>query len=138
MFKRILLATDGSPSVERGVLYAGHVARVEEAEVIVIHAYELLDRYEGYPGYDMLTDQYRAVAQALLDDAVKQLREDGVQARGELRQAPAAEAIITTAAEYDVDLIVMGTRGSSNIKDILGSVSTHVLRFAHCPVLQIP
>jgi nucleotide-binding universal stress UspA family protein len=32
----------------------------------------------------------------------------------------------------------MGTRGSSNLQDILGSVSAQVLRSAHCPVLQVP
>lgn len=138
MFKRILLATDGSPVVEREVLYAGHVARVEEAEIIVLHAYELPDRYTSYRGYDALADQYRAVAQALVDEAVNQLREDGLQARGELRTGPAAEAIITAAAEHNIDLIVMGTRGSSNLREMLGSVSTQVLRYAHCPVLQVP
>lgn len=137
MFKRILLATDGSPVVERGVLYAGHLARVEQAEVIVLHAYDLPERYENVTGYDRLVEQYRVVAQAVLDDAVQQLREDGVQVQGELRIGAAAEAIIAAAREHDVDLIVMGTRGSSNLKDILGSVSMQVLRYSHCPVLQV-
>lgn len=138
MFKRILLATDGSPVVERSVLYTGHLARLEQAEVLVLHAYELPERYEGYAGYEALAEQYQAVAQALLNDAVQQLQEDGVQARGELRTGSAAEAIIDAAHEYEIDLIVMGTRGSSKLKDILGSVSMQVLRSTHCPVLEIP
>jgi nucleotide-binding universal stress UspA family protein len=138
MFKRILFATDGSPAVERGVLYVGHIARLEQAEVIVVHAYEPPDRYEGYPGYPELVDTYRAVAQALLEDMVQQLGEDGVQVEGELRVGPAAEAIVAAAKDHDIDLIVMGTRGKSNLQDILGSVSAQVLRSAHCPVLEIP
>jgi nucleotide-binding universal stress UspA family protein len=138
MFKRILLATDGSPVIEREVLYAAHLARVEPAEIIVLHVYELLTRYESYAGYDKLIEQQRVVAQALLDEAVNELREDGVQAQGELRTGSAAEAIISAAREHSVDLIVMGTRGSSNLGEILGSVSAQVLRHAHCPVLQIP
>jgi nucleotide-binding universal stress UspA family protein len=138
MFKRILLATDGSPVMERVVLFAGHMARVEHAEVIVLHAYEPLSRYQGYAGFEKLVEQYQAVAQSLVDDTVNQLREDGVQARGELRMGPAADAIIAAAVDYDTTLIVMGTRGSSNLKDILGSVSAHVLRYARCPVLQVP
>jgi nucleotide-binding universal stress UspA family protein len=138
MFKRILMAIDGSPVVEREVLYAGHLARIEEAEIIVLHAYELPDRYEGYTGYNDLADQYRAVAQALVAEVVEELREDGVQAQGELRTGSAAEAIITAARDHNIDLIIMGTRGSSNLQDILGSVSAQVLRFAHCPVLEIP
>jgi nucleotide-binding universal stress UspA family protein len=138
MFKRILLATDGSPVVEREVLFAEHLARVEPAEIIVLHAYEPPARYEDYAGYDQLLEQYRKVAQAVVDDTVNELREDGVQARGEQRVGPAAEAIISAAADYDIDLIVMGMRGSSNLREILGSVSSQVLRYARCPVLQIP
>lgn len=138
MFKRILLATDGSPVVEREVLYAGHMARVEQSEILVLHAYEPPERYASYPGYEALVDQHRAVAQALIDEVVQQLREDGVTARGELRIGAAAEAIIAAAADHNIDLIIMGTRGSSNLRDMLGSVSAQVLRYAHCPVLEVP
>lgn len=138
MFKRILLATDGSPVVEREILYAAQIARMEQADITVLHAYDPPERYHSYPGYEALLDQYRAVAQALVDEVVQQLHEDGVQARGELRTGPAAEAIITAARDHNIDLIVMGTRGSSNLKDILGSVSAQVLRYAHCPVLEVP
>jgi nucleotide-binding universal stress UspA family protein len=138
MFKRILLATDGSPVVEREVLYVEHLARIEQAEIVVLHAYEPPERYASYTGYDLLLERYRAVAQAVVDEAVNEFREDGVQALGELRAGPAAEAIIAAAMDHDADLIVMGTRGSSNLQEMLGSVSAQVLRYARCPVLQIP
>ena len=138
MFKRILLATDGSPVVEREVLFAGHLALVEQAEIIVLHAYQPPAQYTTYAGYDRLAEHYHAVAQTVVDDAVNELHADGVQARGELRRGSPAEAIIGAAADHDIDLIVMGTRGSSNLQEILGSVSAQVLRYAHCPVLQIP
>jgi nucleotide-binding universal stress UspA family protein len=138
MFRRILLATDGSPVVEREVLYAEHLARVEPAEIIVVHAYEPPARYADYAGYDQLLEQYHVVARALVEDTVNELREDGVQARGEQRIGPPAEVIISAAEELEVDLIVMGVRGSSNLREIVGSVSTQVLSHARCPVLQIP
>jgi nucleotide-binding universal stress UspA family protein len=138
MFKRILVAVDGSPVVEREIVYAEHLARVEQAELIVLHAYAAPAQYTSYPGYDELLEHYRAIARTVVDEAVNELREDGVAASAELRAGPAAEAIIAAAADHDVDLIVMGTRGSSNLRDMLGSVSAQVLRSAHCPVLQIP
>ncbi|NJN68059.1 MAG: universal stress protein [Chloroflexaceae bacterium] len=138
MFKRILLATDGSPVVERCVLYTAHLARTNQAEVVVLHVYELPERYASYPGYQELVEQLRAVSCALVDEVAQQLRKDGAEARGELRIGDPSEAIILAAADYDIDLIVMGTRGSSNLSDILGSVSAHVLRHSRCPVLQIP
>jgi nucleotide-binding universal stress UspA family protein len=138
MFSRILLATDGSPVVERMVIYAGHLARIEQAEVIVLHAYDPPARYADYEGYDLLLERYQAVAQTLVAETVDELIADGVQARGEVRAGPAAEVIIAAALEHEAMLIIMGTRGSSNLREMLGSVSTQVLRYAHCPVLEVP
>src|SRR5947208_10883981 len=120
MFKRILVTTDGSPVIERAVLYAEHLARVEQAEIIVLHAYESPLRYAGYAGYDQLLERYQAVAQAVVDDIVNELNEDGVLARGEVRMGLPAEAIIAAATDNDIDLIVMGTRGHSNLQEMLG------------------
>ena len=124
--------------IERAVLYAEHLARVEQAEIIVLHAYEPPVRYAGYAGYDQLIERYQAVAQAVVDDTVNELKEDGVAARGEVRMGPPAEAVVAAATDNDIDLIIMGTRGTSNLQEMLGSVSAQVLRHAHCPVLQIP
>jgi nucleotide-binding universal stress UspA family protein len=138
MFKRILLATDGSPVVERQILYAEHLARVEPAEIIVLHAYTSPEHYANYSGYEQLLEQYRIVAQAVVDEAVNELRDDGVAARGEVRQGSAAEAILGALADDDIDLIVLGRRGGGSLQSLLGSVSAQVLRHAGCPVLQIP
>jgi nucleotide-binding universal stress UspA family protein len=49
-----------------------------------------------------------------------------------------AGAIVRYAEEYNVDLIVVGTRGRSSFtKLLLGSVASPVLTYAHCPVLLI-
>ena len=138
MFKRILLATDGSPVVERLLLYAEHLARVEPAEIIVLHAYAPPEHYATYAGYEQLLEQYRVVAQVVVDEAVNQLRDAGVTARGEVRHASAAEAILGAAADDDIDLVVLGRRGGGSLQELLGGVSAQVLRHARCPVLQIP
>ena len=138
MFKRILLATDGSPVVERQIVYAEHLARVEPGEIIVLHAYAPPAYYANYPGYDQLLEQYRVVAQAVIDEAVNELRDDGITAQGEARVGPAAEAILGAATDYDIDLIVLGRHGAGNLQELLGGVSAQVLRHARCPVLQIP
>lgn len=136
MFKRILLATDGSPVVERQILYAGHLARVEPAEMIVLHAYMPPEQYANYLGYDQLMEQYRVLAEAVVAEAVNELHDDGVMAQGVVRAGPAAEVILGEAADRDVDLIILGRRGG--LRELLGGISAQVLRHARCPVLQIP
>jgi nucleotide-binding universal stress UspA family protein len=138
MFKRILLATDGSPVVERQILYAEHLARVEPAEIIVLHIYTPPEGYASYPGYDELLGQYRAIAQAVVDEAIQELREDGIAARGEVQVGAVAEAILGAATDDDIDLIVLGRHSGGNLQELLGGVSAQVLRHASCPVLQIP
>jgi nucleotide-binding universal stress UspA family protein len=49
-----------------------------------------------------------------------------------------AGAIVDYAEENNIDLIVIGTRGRSGFKKLLlGSVASHVVTYAHCPVLVI-
>src|SRR5215831_20879687 len=44
--------------------------------------------------------------------------------------------IVDFAEENNIDLIVIGTRGISGFKKLLlGSVASHVVTYAHCPVL---
>jgi nucleotide-binding universal stress UspA family protein len=139
MFTKILFAHDGGMAAERVLVYLEHVARTEEAEVIVLHAYEPPERYVATEGYEELCDQYHAVAQEVVDDAVAYLEERGVTAQGLVLPGNSARAILETAGQKDVSLIVMGTRGPSNVAELmLGNVTTEVLRYARCPVLVVP
>jgi nucleotide-binding universal stress UspA family protein len=139
MFAKILFAHDGGMLAERAMVYLEHIARVEEAEVIVLHAYEPPERYAATDGYGALRSQFEAVAQEVVDDAVSYLDERGVDARGFVYAGESARAILETAAREEVSLIVIGTRGPSSMAELmLGNVSTEVLRRAPCPVFVVP
>ncbi len=143
MFAKILFAHDGGMAAERVLVYLEHVARTEQAQVIVLHVYELPERYIATEGYEDLRDQYSAVAHEVVDDAVTYLKERDVTAEGLIMAGgPAggsARAILEAAEQNGVSLIVMGTRGPSNMAELmLGNVTTEVLRYARCPVLVVP
>jgi nucleotide-binding universal stress UspA family protein len=139
VFARILFAHDGGMLAERALIYLEHVARVEKAEVIVLHAYDLPERYSATDGFEALRDQYELVAQEIVEDAVTHLQERGLSARGLALSGDSARVILATAAQEDASLIVIGSRGPSSMADlVLGSVSLEVLRHAHCPVLVVP
>jgi nucleotide-binding universal stress UspA family protein len=56
----------------------------------------------------------------------------------EVREGDAATEILKFAEEKQVDLIVMGTHGTSGLTRLLvGSVAESVLRKAPCPVLTV-
>jgi nucleotide-binding universal stress UspA family protein len=139
MFKRILFAHNATPAAERALLYLEHLARLENAEVIVLHVYEPPERYIANQGYDALLEQYDAVAQEVVNDTVIHLQNAGISALAMVSVGPPARTILERAHEESAALIVLGTRGPSNVTDLLlGDVATEVLRHARCPVFLVP
>lgn len=139
MFGKILFAHDGRMMAERALIYLEHVARVEDAEVIVLHVYQPPEQYSSTEGYEALSEQFRAVAQEIVDDAVSYLQERGLSARGLVEMGESGRVILETAGREDAQLIVIGSRGPSTMAEVmLGSVSLEVLRSAVSPVLVVP
>lgn len=139
MFRRIVLAHEGSPAGERALLYVEHLARSEEAEVIVVHAFEVPARYLSTDAYRELHASFEKASWEVVDDAMQELQKAGASVRGEVREGAAAEGILAVAEAESASLIVLGTRGPSSAAELLlGSTSTEVLRHARCPVLVVP
>ncbi len=62
----------------------------------------------------------------------------GVNADAGVREGDAATEILAAAAEFDADLIVMGTRGKTGLTQlILGSVARNVVSHATCSVMVV-
>jgi nucleotide-binding universal stress UspA family protein len=139
MFRKIIFANEGSPAAERALLYVEHLARRYEAEVVVVHAFEVPDRYVTTDVYEELRESFQKAAWAVVDDATHELEKADILVRGVVREGPAARTILEVAGEENASLIVLGTRGPSNAAELmLGSVSLEVLRFARCPVMAVP
>lgn len=136
MFDRILIAVDGSPYSEPAVSAAVEIATKFNSQAFVLHVREH-DR--GRAGaFPMETPQD---ALELVSDTVKTLRAAGVTATSDVRGAVAgyaAKEIVDTAKRQAADLIVMGSRGLSDIAGLfVGSVTHKVLQLAHIPVLVV-
>lgn len=141
MFKTIIVPVDGSTGSERILLFAEHVARHNQAQVIVVHAYAVPAAYAWTEGFAALLKQLEAIANEVVQDAVDALRAAGVTASGDVRQGDPVTAILDAVSIHEGDLIVMGSRGQKvdNVAEaILGSVSSAVLLRTYCPVLVVP
>ena len=68
MFSRILFAHDGGMLAERAMVYLEHVARVEDAEVTVLHVYAPPQRYSAVEGYETLCKQFETIAQEIIPE----------------------------------------------------------------------
>jgi nucleotide-binding universal stress UspA family protein len=139
MFRKIVFANEGLPAGDRALLYVEHLALREEAEVIVVHAFEVPSRYLTTETYEELRASFVKAGWEIVEDAVEELEGAGALARGMVREGSAARIILEVANEENASLIILGTRGPSSAAELLlGSVSSEVLRFARCPVLSVP
>ena len=136
MFKKILVALDGSTHSQLALPAAIEVARRFDSEVLVLHVREH-DRGRAVT----FSTESPAGAVHLFADAVKTVRKTGITATGELREVATghvAKAIIEAAEANAIDLIVMGSRGLSDVQALmLGSVTHKVMQTANIPVLVV-
>jgi nucleotide-binding universal stress UspA family protein len=136
MFEKILVAVDGSDHSAKAVPVAGEIAHRFGGEVVVLNVQE--HELTWATDIEMRTSDE---AFELVDGIVRQLKEDGVNVRGEVVRAPVgqiARLVLDVAKDEGAGLIVMGTRGLSDWGRLLmGSVAHKVLHLSDTPVLVV-
>lgn len=138
MFKRILLAVDGSEHALRAAKVAADLARCMKAELRIVVVYAPIPSYLGEPNLQRAINSRLDEAQAILQKAVEAVGDIPAEIHTELLEGDAAEAIIEVAKTRSSDLIVMGSRGLGRLAGLLlGSTSQKVLSHAPCPVLIV-
>jgi nucleotide-binding universal stress UspA family protein len=135
---RILLAVDDSEQSARAVDAAAALAGASGGEVLVFHLREVQPFCGGVGCTGLET---RREAEELVCGIVDRLRGNGVWAEGETHTARSGEAareIAHAARCIGADLIVMGSRGSSDLAALFtGSVCHQAIRRASCPVVVV-
>ena len=137
MFGTILLAVDGSDHSERAAETATKLATATRDQVVVVHVTEFMVGRAAGPVE--LDGDRQAIERA--KQHVKELEAAGVSARVELSHAPVghvAKLVVDAAEQYGAGLIVMGSRGRTDLAAlVLGSVAHKVLHLSDRPVLII-
>lgn len=139
IFRRILIAVDGTPIATRAAEMGAELARSVGADVALLYVADTSGAY----GVDAGVSPNELAARAQ-DDGRRLL--SGYRQRLSLSPAtleffqsgvPARE-ISNTARDWPADLIVIGSHGRAGIKRaLLGSVAETVMRQAPCPVLVV-
>jgi len=139
LFKKILIATDGSKRTQNAVETGLEIARVHQSKVSAVYVVDTVT-FTSVPMDVTWENMYQL------------LKEEGEEAVGRVKAAAPAGIDVEThvlegnpaleitkfAKDNDCDLIVVGTLGKSGIDRILlGSVAEKVVRIAPCPVLVI-
>jgi nucleotide-binding universal stress UspA family protein len=142
-FWRILHPSDFSPASRPAFRKAVELAKVNRAELLVVHVLPVLpmmpDAYIAATTYDELLRGQRASAKKQLDRLVANAKAAGTRASGIcLDFGVPAERIARLAKSRRADVIVMGTHGRTGFRRaLLGSVAARVVAIAACPVLTV-
>jgi nucleotide-binding universal stress UspA family protein len=143
MFKKLLVATDGSDLSKKATDTAVALARSLGASLVGVTAVDAYP-YGGVGQIDPAAySEFQAWASAQAFDRLAALetaaRAAGVKCEALLRQgAPPWRAILDTAAENGCDAIVMASHGRKGVSALLiGSETQHVLSQATLPVLVV-
>ena len=137
-FRKILVAVDLSTQSRRVLRAAAAIAKADGAELRALYAREPLPPMllesglfveESYPGLgpDDLAESI----------AVAELRDIRVEPR--VREGRAGDAVLEETAEWDADLVVIGSHGFGFFERLLlGSTSIHILRHSRRATVIVP
>ena len=149
MFKRILIATDGSKNGEKAAKAGIELAKLSGGKVIIVYVADI-GKYMPSAG---IISPFGGVSPDAIDNVVASIREAGEKATlqvDELARAsgvtserlivegnPASE-ILRIAEDEKIDVIVMGSIGKTGLeKFLMGSVAEKVVHNSKLPVLIV-
>lgn len=137
---RILIPTDFSVLARKAATYAHQLAAHLDAEFVLLHCDD-----KPRPAYAMvskLDDILRKEALETLSELAESIRkETGLPARiaVDFYRGDPISSLEKYTKENNIDMIVMGTKGETVIKNrLFGSVASGVMENVSCPILFIP
>jgi nucleotide-binding universal stress UspA family protein len=147
VFRRLLVAYDGSPQAERALEEAIGLAWAANAHITVVVVAPDPSGWSAVGGMDgfgapidlvEVNEQMDRRYERLLEEAIGRIP-PMMSATPLLRRGSAGPVIVDEARSGSHDLVVMGSRGRGELKSmLLGSVSHDVLHACPVPVLVVP
>lgn len=136
--KKLLVAVDGSTHsnkvVETAIEYAGFL----QAKIILVYCHKKFPTILGEPQRNNAVVSTLHHAELLIAPYTKRLQEAQIDFEERLIEEPAGAVIPDIAKIQKCTLIIMGSRGLTNLKGLLlGSVTNRVLHTTPCSVLVV-
>jgi nucleotide-binding universal stress UspA family protein len=152
MYRKILVALDGSEPSNNALEHAATIAKKFDAELMLVAVVQRMmipifpdEGFGAVPlsaAKDMAQyqDKMRVLYQNVLKEAKEKVKEEypGVKTESILKEGRPSATIVEQAEKDDVDIIVMGSRGIGGYTGwILGSTSRRVVDSCTKPILIV-
>lgn len=139
--KRILVPTDFSEHAEYALRVAAQIARKNNSEISLLHMLELPHQAGDAMGSGHKIPEIMFYKEKAISNLEKLMDVDyleGINVSEIIQFEKAFDGIIKIAKKNEVDLVVMGSHGTSGFHEMLiGSNTEKVVRFSDVPVLVI-
>ncbi|MEB3102182.1 universal stress protein [Ferviditalea candida] len=142
VFSKILVAYDGSPAADKALETAVELAKLNrEIRIEALHVakFPILIIGEGYISVTPdMQQKFQEEAEKIADRARAKLEAAGANHSVQMLEGEPASMIAEYARQNGFDLILIGSRGMSELKELfLGSVSHNVVQHSRIPVLVV-
>ena len=135
-FRKILVPIDDSEHSKNAFRHALELAQPVGGHVALLHCYGHIPMLIAGDARKTLLGELVHESEKLLKPYAKQLREAGVEPVQIIKEGSAGDVIVQESEAGHYDLIVMGSRGLTDLEGmLLGSVAHRVITLARCPVL---
>jgi nucleotide-binding universal stress UspA family protein len=143
LFSKILVGLDGSEYSLKALDIAIDLAKKYQSELILVHVvmrqiYAINPPEAGVLAGTAIVRELEEDGKAILAKGEAAVKAQGIPVETRLKQGVPAEELLRAVADENVDLIVLGSRGLSQVRAFfLGSVSDKVSHHAKCPALIV-
>ena len=136
---KILIPTDFSANAMDALRYASRLLKVTGGKLFLVSAYSIPSVSRGSTTKLRQTIESDLAAEAERWRSEISHLEDVPEFEIFLREEGTLDLILRAISHFEIDLVVMGTKGSSGIEEVvIGSVASAVIEHAPIPVLAIP
>ena len=142
-FKNILVATDGSRYAAAAASEAIGIAKKNKSKLIVLavvpsESMQPMDIVHSQMSRDAIAEKELSVAENSAKAVKEAAQKEGVAVEAFIMGGKPADAIVQTAKEKNVDVIMLGSHGKTGIdKLLMGSVAERVIVLSECAVLVV-
>lgn len=139
MYECIVVGTDGSKGSASAVRHAADLAKLSGASLHLVQGCGSPIVVASLVGEIAAIDPHEveAACQRELEPLAGELTAEGITVEVHVVAEPAPTALCHVAEAVDADLIVVGSRGMTGARRLLGSVPNSVAHHAQCSVLIV-
>ncbi len=137
-FKKIMVPVDGSDHSMKAAETAADLVFLTGGEILLVHCHKSFPSVIGEPYPQEAITRIRENSDELMTPYRHLRREKGIGVVERLVEGPPGSVLPEIADIEKCDMIVMGSRGRTDLQGLfLGSVTHRVLRSTPCPVLVV-